>query len=97
MRFLLLLAVLPSSACLAEAPKADSAADTPLDSGADSAADSGTETGDTGERAETGDTSTCAGDGEPCVNYEESQNRGWNNCCFSRQTCFPEGCYYSQP
>lgn len=39
------------------------------------------------------DTATCAEEGEACEIFED----GTSSCCIGRHTCFPEGCYYSQP
>lgn len=35
----------------------------------------------------------CRDEGESCEIYED----GRSNCCNGRHTCFPEGCYYTQP
>ena len=61
----------------------------------DSATPEDTAAEDSGEAVDTG---ACAEEGQACVTYEEDQSElGLNNCCLSRQTCYPEGCYYSLP
>lgn len=46
------------------------------------------------DTADTADTAECREDGESCT-VDPDNYRG--DCCLSRQTCFPEGCYYSDP
>lgn len=48
---------------------------------------------DTSAPEDTADTGECDGEGEACVDYED----GLSSCCNGRHTCFPKGCYYSQP
>lgn len=53
------------------------------------------ESADTGAdtAADTADTGECREEGEACTAYEN----GGSNCCNGRHTCFPEGCYYTEP
>jgi hypothetical protein len=60
-------------------------------SSTDEAEDSGEAPSDTPD--ETDADGECAEEGEAC----EITDDGWHNCCLSRHTCFPEGCYYTAP
>jgi hypothetical protein len=51
------------------------------------------EASDSGESGSDETDGECAEEGEACEITED----GWHNCCLGRHTCFPEGCYYTEP
>lgn len=42
---------------------------------------------------ETGSIEECRDQGESCNAWDD----GTSDCCNGRHTCFPEGCFYTQP
>jgi hypothetical protein len=53
------------------------------------------DTADSSPRSVETDTAVgeCRDEAESCIAYDD----GTSNCCNSRHTCFPEGCFYTEP
>ncbi|MCB9742926.1 MAG: hypothetical protein H6741_05445 [Alphaproteobacteria bacterium] len=87
MRSLMLLSLLALSACFGGEKAEDSQSAQPDDTQVSAADDS------RGDDSALDTEPICAEEGEACVAYDD----GTSSCCNGRHTCFPEGCYYSQP